>query len=214
MANKALIAALLVAGLGLGQQATAQMATPSMLANTCAGCHGPDGVSTGPATPSISGFSRVYFINAMLSYKYGEDMAKIEEAVKIMDVDPDDIDTLKRPATIMGRIAKGYSDEEIKVLADFFARNTFLRATQNADAALAKRGKAVHDEACEKCHEEGGRIGDGSGLLAGQWMPYLRNAVQDFTSGHRTMPKKMRAKVKDLTDEDFEALVHFYGSQN
>lgn len=214
MANKALIAALLVAGLGLGQQATAQMATPSMLANTCAGCHGPDGVSTGPATPSISGFSRVYFINAMLSYKYGEDMAKIEEAVKIMDVDPDDIDTLKRPATIMGRIAKGYSDEEIKVLADFFARNTFLRATQNADAALAKRGKVVHDEACEKCHEEGGRIGDGSGLLAGQWMPYLRNAVQDFTSGHRTMPKKMRAKVKDLTDEDFEALVHFYGSQN
>ncbi|HMM53316.1 MAG TPA: hypothetical protein PKD87_17125, partial [Burkholderiaceae bacterium] len=66
---------------------------------------------------------------------------------------------------------------------------------------------------CEKCHENGGRKGDGSGILAGQWIPYLKDAITDFNGGHRDMPKKMRAKMKELNDKDFEALVHFYASQ-
>jgi len=213
MGKKALSIALLAAGLTMGATASAEMASPSMLADTCAGCHGTTGVSNGPATPSISGFSRIYFVNAMLAYKYGEDEEKISAAAKTLKMDPDDIDGLKRSATIMDRIAKGYSDEEIGALADYFTRKTFMRASQNADGSLASKGKQIHEEACEKCHEDGGRKGDGSGILAGQWMPYLSNAMMDFTEGHREMPKKMRAKVKDLTDKDFAALIQFYGSQ-
>lgn len=213
MGKKALSVALLSAGLTMGASVSAEMASPSMLADTCAGCHGPSGISSGPATPSISGMSRVYFVNAMLAFKYGEDEEKIAAAAKTLKMDPDDIDGLKRPATIMGRIAKGYSDEEVGALADYFTRKTFLRATQQADSAMAAKGKRIHEEACEKCHEEGGRKGDGSGILAGQWMPYLSNAMMDFTAGHRDMPKKMRAKVKELNDQDFAALIQFYGSQ-
>ena len=58
-----------------------------------------------------------------------------------------------------------------------------------------------------------GRKADEAGRLAGQWMPYLANAVTDFNGGHREMPKKMRAKMQELKDRDFEELVHFYGSQ-
>ena len=213
MGKKALSVALLATGLTMGATASAEMASPSMLADTCAGCHGTSGVSNGPATPTISGMSKVYFVNAMLSYKYGEDEDKITAAAKTLKMDPDDIDGLKRPATIMGRIAKGYSDEEIGAMADFFTRKTFMRASQKADSGMAASGKRIHDEACEKCHEDGGRKGDGSGILAGQWMPYLSNAMMDFTAGHRDMPKKMRAKVKDLNDKDFAALIQFYGSQ-
>ena len=38
----------------------AYAATPSarMLANTCAGCHGTDGSSVGPASPTIAGISQ------------------------------------------------------------------------------------------------------------------------------------------------------------
>ncbi len=113
----------------------------------------------------------------------------------------------------MDRIAKGYSDEEIGMLADYFSGKRMVSAIQGFDPALATRGKRVHDDLCEKCHEKGGRKGDGSGLLAGQWMPYLGHAIADFNAGHRGMPKKMRASMKDLTQKDFEALMHFYASQ-
>ncbi len=214
MGKKALTIALLAAGLSIGSTASADTASPSMLANTCAGCHGTNGVSAGPATPSIAGMSKVYFVNAMLAYKYGNDEDKIAAAAEAMKMDPDDIDGLKRPATIMGRIARGYTDAEIGAMADFFTKKTFMRASQKADSGLAKKGKKIHKEACEKCHEDGGTKGDGSGILAGQWMPYLENAVMDFTGGHRGMPKKMRSKVKKLSDKDWDALVHYYGSQN
>lgn len=74
-------------------------ATPSgqMLANTCVGCHGNGGVSKG-AAPSIAGLSAEQMTQAMQDYKSG-----------------------KRPGTIMDRIAKGYSDEEIKAMAEYLA---------------------------------------------------------------------------------------------
>lgn len=71
----------------------------SMLANTCAGCHGPNGKSLGPATPSIAGTSKEYFIQTMNDFKSGD-----------------------RPSTIMMRIAKGYSDEDIALMADYFSK--------------------------------------------------------------------------------------------
>lgn len=205
--------ALLIAGATWATGASAQTASAEVLAGNCIACHGPDGTSRGPASPSIGGFSKVYFVNAMLSYKYGKDLEKIEAAAKKLKIDPDDVEGHERLATVMDRIAKGYSDEEIGILADFFAGKRHVPVKQSFDPALAAKGKRVHEDACEKCHENGGRKGDGSGLLAGQWMPYLTHAMADFREGHRGMPKKMRANMKDLTEKDFEALMHFYASQ-
>ena len=70
-----------------------------MLANTCAGCHGPNGTSLGPTTPSIAGISKEYFIQTMNDFKSGD-----------------------RPSTIMMRISKGYSDEDIALMADYFSK--------------------------------------------------------------------------------------------
>ena len=67
------------------------------LSITCAGCHGTDGKSSG-AIPSIAGKSSDYINKAMLDYRDG-----------------------KRPSTVMERHAKGYSNEEIKLIADYFA---------------------------------------------------------------------------------------------
>ncbi|GMV02837.1 MAG: c-type cytochrome [Burkholderiaceae bacterium] len=213
MRKTALGAALLLAGAAWAGGAAAQGVPVSVLAGNCVGCHGIDGVSGGPATPSIAGMSKVYFVNAMLSYKYGKDLEKIEAAAKKLKIDPDDVEGHERLATVMDRMAKGYSDEEIGALADYFAGKRHVAAIQPYNAALVARGKRVHDDACEKCHEDGGRKGDGAGVLAGQWMPYLNHSIMDFNAGHRGMPKKMRANMKDLTDKDFEALVQFYASQ-
>src|SRR5690606_7613805 len=113
MRKKALGAALLLAGVAWAGSAAAQGVPVSVLAGNCVGCHGTDGVSRGPASPSIAGMSKVYFVNAMLSYKYGKDTGKIEAAAKSLKLDPDDIEGHERLATVMDRIAKGYSDEEI-----------------------------------------------------------------------------------------------------
>lgn len=163
----------------------------SMLADTCAGCHGVDGSSVGPASPSIAGMSAAYFTESMEGFKNGE-----------------------RPSTIMGRIAKGYTDEEIELMAGFFADKPFVRLPQQTDAAKVAKGEALYEKNCETCHDENGSLADDdSGILAGQWLPYLSYAMQDFTSGAREMPKKMKKKVEKLDEAQLEALLQFFASQ-
>ena len=213
MRKKALSTALLIAGAAWTANVSAQTTPVPVLVGNCVACHGTEGNSQGPATPSIAGLSKVYFVNAMLAYKYGGDTAKIEAAAQKLDVDPDDIEGFERPATVMDRIAKGYTDEEIGAMADYFANQRFRSATQGFDAALAARGKTVHEESCDKCHEDGGRKGDGAGTLAGQWTPYLQFTFADYKDKHRAMPKKMREKMREVAGDDFKALLHYYASQ-
>jgi sulfide dehydrogenase cytochrome subunit len=218
MGYQAIRNALLAAGLALGSSGAfaADMASTSMLSDTCVGCHGPGGNSTGPATPGIAGLSKNYFIAAMLAYKYDNDEDAIEKVVaenpRVLEAD--EFESLRRTATIMGRIAKGYSEAEIFAMADYFAQQSFRRHPQQADKALATRGAAVHENSCAQCHEDGGRSSaDDVGILAGQWMPYLSYTLADYRNGDRKMPKKMAGKMKDLNDADIEALLHYYGSQ-
>lgn len=211
--------ALLAAGLAcLASGALAGgMASPALLSSTCVGCHGPEGNSQGPAIPGIAGLSKNYFIAAMLSYKYGDDEEAIEKVVAANPgvLEADEFEVLPRgTGTIMARIAKGFEDAEIIAMADSFVQTPFVRHPQKTDTKLVEVGASVHEKNCEKCHEDGGRTSvDDVGILAGQWMPYLSNALSDFKNGERKMPKKMAAKMKDLGNADLEALVHYYGSQ-
>ena len=194
---------LIMAGLGvalLAAPAAAEKklisgAPAELLAATCAGCHGPDGASGGPATPTISGFSKEYFVEVMEGFASGE-----------------------VPSTIMGRIAKGYTKEEFEKLAAYFTSRPFVPARQKFDADKAKKGAKLHEKYCEKCHAEGGRKPEeDSGLLAGQWLPYLHFTMNDFLKGDREMTKKMKRKVEKLRakegDAGLEAVMQFYASQ-
>lgn len=69
------------------------------LAATCANCHGTDGRSAGGGgMPGLAGLSRTYMIEQMKAFRDGT-----------------------RQATIMHQLAKGYTDEQIALMADFFA---------------------------------------------------------------------------------------------
>jgi sulfide dehydrogenase cytochrome subunit len=169
-------------------------ASAGMLADTCAGCHGTDGVSGGPATPTIAGISEDYFKEVMAAFASGD--AK---------------------STIMGRIAKGYTEEETAAMAKFFAGKKFVAAKQDSDAKQAESGAKLHDKFCEKCHAEGGTSAeDDSGILAGQWTPYVAWTLQDFISGDRQGPKKMMKKLKKMHDKygdkGTQALLNFYAA--
>ena len=69
------------------------------LAATCANCHGTQGkgVSEG-SVPGLAGLKADYIEAQMKAFKSGE-----------------------RPATIMHQLAKGYSDEQIRRMAEYFA---------------------------------------------------------------------------------------------
>lgn len=64
----------------------------------CFGCHGPMGKSVGDM-PTINGKSADFIRDAMVEFK--NDVRKV---------------------TLMNRIAKGYSNEEISAIAEYFGR--------------------------------------------------------------------------------------------
>jgi sulfide dehydrogenase cytochrome subunit len=193
MRLKSLCCALALTALPFGT-AVAEGPSAAALAYTCAGCHGTDGSSAGPSSPSIAAMDADVFIDAMQDYKAD-----------------------KRNSTIMNRIAKGYTDQQIAGMAEFFARQPLRLRPQPHDAAKAALGSDLHQRYCEKCHEDGGRPGD-SGILAGQWLPYLEFAMADFLDGRREWPRKMKAKVdeavKEKGNDAIAALLHYYASQH
>jgi sulfide dehydrogenase cytochrome subunit len=94
-----LVPPLLLVGLALvAPFAPAQEQAARSLAANCTGCHGPNGNSVG-AIPSIAGLEKAYFVTSMQEFKAGT-----------------------RQATVMHQHAKGYTDQEFEVLADYFSK--------------------------------------------------------------------------------------------
>ena len=67
------------------------------LAATCANCHGTDGHSAG-GMERLAGESRDTLLRKLREFQSGD-----------------------RPATIMHQISKGYTDEQLELIADYFA---------------------------------------------------------------------------------------------
>jgi len=211
-----LTALLLVGTLQSSYVMADQDAASNMLADTCVACHGNDGNSAGPAIPNLAGMSPNYLMGAMLAYKYDDDEDKLESVID-SDTDFEDVEAFPRYSTIMGRLAKGYTEEEIKLIANYFSNETPVRPTQAFDAASSAQGKKLHDKYCEKCHEDEGRLADDdTGVLAGQWKPFFLYTMHDFKNGDRAMPKKMKKKLDEMAETDgqqaIEQLADYYSS--
>ncbi len=98
-------AAALAASAMLAVAAQAQSAATAVsphlarnLAAQCANCHGTNGRSVGEV-PSLAGQSAAVLVNKMKDYKDG-----------------------KQQATIMHQLSKGYTDEQIALIADYFSK--------------------------------------------------------------------------------------------
>ena len=70
----------------------------AFLAGTCTNCHGTLGSAQG-AMPSLAGLKSEYITEQMRAFRDG-----------------------KRPATIMHQLAKGYTDQQIDSIANYFSR--------------------------------------------------------------------------------------------
>jgi sulfide dehydrogenase cytochrome subunit len=186
------LAALAAGALVTGGAQAEGVRSAAMLAHTCAGCHGTNGASAGEYMPTIGGLDGRYLTSVLSDYKLG-----------------------LRKSTIMGRIMKGYSDQEIRAIAGWFAQRPWVSNDTVADGRLVALGREVHDKQCETCHEDAGRVQDEENpRIAGQWAGYVHYALEECREiGRRCQPRKMGERVMDLSDQELRALAHFYASE-
>lgn len=92
-----LAALLLICGAADARE-TGEILRGEVLASTCFSCHGTDGKSAG-SIPAINGIPAESLRRSLQEFRDG-----------------------RRPATVMDRHAKAYTDEEIASIADYLSR--------------------------------------------------------------------------------------------
>ncbi|MGZ5091275.1 MAG: c-type cytochrome [Burkholderiales bacterium] len=152
-------------------------------AAACAKCHGEDGNSKIPGTPSLAGQQPRYLVTAIEEYHRGD-----------------------REGT-MKSILRGANKLELESLALYFASQTPAQrsAASFGDAAAGEPLSAM----CGGCHGSHGASTDAATpTLAGQDGAYLVKAIKAYrkTRHHEVMERQ----VANLSDKDIENLAAFY----
>ena len=151
----------------------------------CAGCHGDQGVSSNPATPSLAGQDSEYLVAALRAYKNG---ARADETMKALAAPLDD-NTWKN-------IAAYYAAQEPQAL-NVRPPSTTQEWTQK----------------CDRCHGLSGNSADPRiPALAAQRLEYLETALPDYQTHARTSPE-MAAMSDVLSEDDIKNLATYYSHQ-
>lgn len=186
------IAAIIAASPAHAQRRKGPKVDGTMLAQTCMVCHGTNGASTASPMPIISGQSAVYIDNTMKGFRDG-----------------------RRPSTLMGRYAKGYTDAEIAAIAQFYSEKPFVRPNQTLSAEAIEAGRKVYERNCKKCHPDNGRESSDPDypILAGQWLDDMRISIADITADRRQVDEKFKAKLSEVSATEIDNALQFFASQ-
>ena len=187
----------------LGMVVSAQAETAPGVVDACVTCHGPDGVSRWGDVPNISGLPEVVIANALYDFRGRARPCRQPSCGADGSCPPLDMCQIARPLT----------DAEMDIIARYYAAQPFSISVAEYDEVRAERGRQVHDQYCENCHTKGASDPmDEASILRGQNVDYIRNAMEDYRSGDRLGEEAMIVRLRELSREDIEALVHFYAS--
>jgi len=151
----------------------------------CSGCHGDQGVSGNPTTPSLAGQDAQYFAAAMRAYKDGS----------------------RNDATMKG-LAAALDDRTVRNMAAFYAARQPQPPKVRRPLTLAELA-----ERCDRCHGINGNSTDPrSHMLAAQRADYLEKVLHAYRKGERRSPA-MAAMSDILTEADVENLAAHYARQ-
>ena len=175
-----------------GGSATATKSDPLQAAKAaavpCSGCHGDNGVSKTPGTPSLAGLDPKYLVAAMKAYKSGQ-----------------------RKSDVMGPMIAAVSDADVANLGLYYALQKPARAapSKTGDANAGKAASA----ACAGCHgEKGVATAAGTPSLAGQDPEYLAAALAEYKSGERK-DETMKPLAESLDQAGMRNLAAYFASQ-
>ncbi|MFY9327459.1 MAG: c-type cytochrome [Georgfuchsia sp.] len=154
-------------------------------ATACAGCHGEQGVSSSPATPSLAGQDSEYFVAALEAYKNG---SRTDETMK--------------------GVADSLENKAMKDLAAYYAS-----LSPQAPKVVKPLSSEEWAQRCDRCHGvDGNSIDPRIPALAAQRVDYLKNALLAYKSGVRKSPQ-MSAMTAVLNEEDIAGLAAYYARQ-
>jgi len=159
-----------------------------VLAADCAKCHGADGNSKTPGTPTLAGQQPHYLVAAIQEYHQGD---RAKNAMKSSLRETDKL--------------------ELESLALYFAAQTPLKrdAATHGDAAAGEPASAM----CGGCHgSHGVSVDAATPSLAGQDAEYLVKAIKAYRTTRKNWG--MQRYVAGLGDKDIENLAAFYASQS
>jgi cytochrome c553 len=166
---------------------------------TCAGCHGPHGISFVPRFPNLAGQSAGYLAAQLKAFR---DHTREE---------PD-------AAAFMWGISASLNEHQISAVAEYYASQE-PAAGRELDGSLEREGKRIYERGlpaqkvapCSACH---GARGEGIAdfpRLAGQRAPYVRAQLRAFQQKLRSADA-MNAVAGGLTEEDVRALAAYVQS--
>jgi cytochrome c553 len=182
------LAALLV---GCGSARAADAAAGKTLAEACAGCHGANGISQTPRTPSLAGEPDDFIQWQLVFFRGGT-----------------------RKNEVMGPIAEALDNEKIRNLGAYYASLPPPKPEQSAstsDALAQTGGTLARGHRCRSCHGEDFAGGGPAARLADQREDVLLKALRDFKSGARVGVgvASMADVTFELSDADMQALAHY-----
>ncbi len=160
--------------LALGQQKSA----------ACGGCHGADGNSAIPGTPSLAALGDEYLVLATHAYKGG-----------------------MRENDVMKGMVAALSDDDIDLIASYYALQVRKpRPGGDGDKVIGEQLSA----ACTSCHGEHGNSKDPkTPSLAGQDAQYLVVAITAYQQGKRKH-EVMQGAVKELSEAEVRNLATYF----
>lgn len=165
--------------------AAGNQAAGKTAAAACAGCHGNQGVSANPATPSLAGQDAQYLATALQAYKNG---SRRDEAMR--------------------GLAAALDDRVMKDMAAFYA----AQPPQPPDVRRPLT-TAEWVQKCDRCHGvNGNSIDPFLPGIAGQRVEYLEKVLHDYQSRvHKS--SAMAAMSETLTEAHVENLAAYYARQ-
>jgi len=159
--------------------------------DSCAHCHGTDGNSSSGLYPSLAGQTRDYIYRQIMAFKEG-----------------------KRKNAMMSPTVGILNEQDVKDLAEYYSSQNMMRPTFKPDPALVEKGKKVAEETqCSSCHQPGYKGLNEVPRLSRQKHSYVIKQLKEFRDGLRTNDEGvMAATARSLTDEQIEALGHYFSS--
>ncbi|WP_083570999.1 cytochrome c [Halomonas sp. QHL1] len=153
----------------------------------CGFCHGSDGNSTQPGTPSLAGQPALAITNQLIYFR-----------------------ERLRQSEIMTPQARGLDDEEIQAMAAYYADQPVAEPEGERDADLAKQGQEiVTSQGCASCHSSDYSGREQMPRLAGQREDYLFAAMVAYRDRTRGGPDTTMIDImRGISDEDIEAMAH------
>ena len=179
------------AALLLSSNVRADAVKGGQLSASCAHCHGTDGNSSSQQYPNLAGQTKEYIYLQIKAFKEG-----------------------KRVNSQMSPMVGILNDEDMQNLGDFYNSQTLVRRPVTVDAQLVEQGKKLAEEKqCASCHQPGYKGLKEFPRLSRQKRDYVAKQLKDFRDGARTNDNGvMAATVKDLTDEQVQALAQYFSS--